>query len=115
VPTTLHDREQAFEATYARSEEFRLLLAARRDGLFARWAADKLRLSDTTANALVKSVLAIPNGPGHDQALLGRIAGALSASGEQLQERELSAALEFCGQEARRQLFTRSLRRPTEA
>ena len=102
---TLHDRVQAFETTYARSEEFRLLVAARRDGLFARWSADRLHLSDRTANALVKSVLAIPSGPGHDQALLGRIAGALSASGEQVQERELSAALEFCGQEARRQLL----------
>ena len=100
--TTLHDRERAFEATYARSEEFRLLHAARRDGLFARWAADRLHLSDAIANALVKSVLAIPNGPGHDQALLGCISGALSANGEQVQERELSAALEFCGQEARR-------------
>ena len=104
MPTTLHYRERVFEATFARSEEFRLLLAARRDGLFARWAADRLRLSERTANALVKSVLAIPNGPGHDQALLGCIAGALSTSGKQVQERVLSAALELCGQEARRQL-----------
>ena len=71
MPTTLHDREQAFEAKFARDEEFLLLVVTRRDELLARWAATRLRLSDKTANALVNSVLSIPSGPGHDQALLG--------------------------------------------
>jgi len=105
MPTTLNDREQAFEARFARDEEFRFLVAARRDKLFARWAANKVRLSDEVANDLVKSVLAIPNGPGHDQAVLRHVADALSASGGQPQEGELSGALEFCGQEARRRLI----------
>ena len=100
MPTTLHDREQAFEAKFARDEEFLLLVVTRRDELLARWAATRLRLSDKTANALVNSVLSIPSGPGHDQALLGLIAGALSAAGEQAQEHELSAALE-CSRQKR--------------
>jgi hypothetical protein len=106
MPTTLHDREQGFEAKFARDEEFRFLVAARRDKLFARWAAARLGLSDEAREALVTAVLAIPNGPGHDRAVLKHIADRLSASGRpEEREDELSAALELCGRQARQQLM----------
>jgi hypothetical protein len=105
MPTTMHDRELAFEAKFARDEEFRFLVTARRDKLFARWAAARLRLSDQAVEDLVKAVLAIPGGPGHDQALLKHVADFLSAHGGGAQAAELSAALDLCGQQARQQLL----------
>lgn len=104
MPTTFQDREQAFEAKFAHDEEFRFLVVARRDKLFARWAAAKLLLSDEAAEALVKDVLAISNGPGHDQALLRHIADVLSARGAGVPEGDLSAALNACMQQAQQQL-----------
>lgn len=104
MPTTLHDREQAFETKFAHDEEFRFLAVARRDKLFARWAANKLLLSDAAADALVKEVLAVPNGPRHDQALLRYVAGFLSARDAGASEEALSAALAECMQQALRQL-----------
>jgi hypothetical protein len=92
--TTLHEREQAFEAKFARDEEFRFLVTARRDKLFARWAAVRLSISDEGGEALVKAVLAIPNGPGHDPALLRHIADFLAEHGAGAQRNELSAALD---------------------
>jgi hypothetical protein len=105
MTTTLHEREQAFEAKFAHDEEFRFLFTARRDKLFSQWVATKLRLSDEAGEALVKAVLAIPGGPAHDQRLLKRIADAFSEHDGATQGGELSAALDRCGQQARQQLL----------
>ncbi|MEA2741520.1 MAG: hypothetical protein QOH05_4827 [Acetobacteraceae bacterium] len=105
MPTTFHDREQAFEAKFAHDEAFRFLTLARRDKLFARWAATRSRLPDAAAEeALIKDVLAIPNGRGHDPALLHHIASILTAHGAPASEADLSAALDACMQQALRQL-----------
>jgi hypothetical protein len=40
-----HERERAFEAKFAHDEEFRFRVGARRDRLFAEWAAEMLGLS----------------------------------------------------------------------
>src|SRR5689334_2053128 len=111
MPTTLHDREQAFEAKFARDEEFRFLVTARRDKLFARWAASRLRLPEQAEEALVKAVLAVPGGPRHDEALLNHIADVLARHGDPAGAGELSAALESCGVQARQQLLEAPLAR----
>ena len=46
---TFEDRERAFEAKFAHDEEFRFLVTARRDKLFAQWAAARCRLSGPAA------------------------------------------------------------------
>ena len=104
MPTTLHDREQAFEAKFAHDEEFRFLVGARRDKVFARWAAAKLGLSDEARDELVNVVLAIRGRPGHDQAVLKLIAHRLAAGGAETPESELWATLDQCAQQARQQL-----------
>ena len=81
MPTTFLDRERAFEAKFAHDEELRFLALARRDKLFGRWAATTLKSSKEEGDALVKTVLTIADGPGHDLALLGYIADRLSARG----------------------------------
>ena len=104
MPTTLHDREQAFEAKFAHDEEFRFLAVARRDKLFARWAAAKLGLSDAARDDLVNAILALRGGSAHDQAVRKLITDRLEAGGTETPERELSEALELCAQQARAQL-----------
>lgn len=106
MPRTFQDREQAFEAQFAREEEFRFLLQARRDKLFAQWAATQLGLSSEESARLVAAVLAIADGPGHDQAVLRHIAALPMAHPSGTLEENLSAALERCSQQARQQLTT---------
>src|SRR5690348_12093296 len=103
VPITMQDREQGFEAKFAHDEEVRFLVRARRDKLFAHWAAEELRLSEAETEALVKAVVAIPDGPGHEQALLAHIAERLHGrpAGS---EQSLSTALARCRQQAHQQL-----------
>ena len=104
MPTTLRDREQSFEAKFARDEEFRFRVTARRDKLFAQWAAARLGLRDEAAASLVKAVLAIPDGPSHDPALLKHVAEAF-ARNQHASEGELLDALELCARQARDQLL----------
>jgi hypothetical protein len=103
VPTTMQDREQGFEAKFAHDEAVRFLTRARRDKLFAHWAATELGLSEAETDALVKAVVAIPDGPGHEQALLAYIGDRLRgrASGS---EQALAAALVRCMEQAQQQL-----------
>ncbi len=105
MATTFHEREQAFEAKFARDEEFRFRALARRDKLFAGWAAGMVGLSGEAADALVRDVLAIPDRTGHDQAVLQQVAGVLSAHGKAASEETLAAELARCMQQARHQLM----------
>ncbi len=105
MPTSLHDRERAFEAQFAHEEEARFLATARRDKLFAKWAAAKIGVFEVTAEDLADGVLAIPGGAGHDRAVLDYVAGAFLACGQRPADSELAAALEQCGQQARQSLM----------
>ena len=64
MTTMFHERERAFEAKFAHDEEFRFLVGARRDRLFAEWAAEILGLSREEGDALVKAVTGSPTGQG---------------------------------------------------
>jgi hypothetical protein len=103
MPVTFQDREQGFEARFAHDEALRFLAAARRDKLFARWAAHQMRLAEDATKTLVKDVLAIPDGSGHDKAVLRHIEAFLSARGAVVSEADLAAALADCMRQALRQ------------
>ena len=102
--TTMNDRENAFEAKFAHDEEFRFLVSARRDKLFAHWAAATAGISGSAEDQLVSDVLAIPNGPGHDAEMLRHIHGALAGRGAIVAESAAMTVLDRCAREALAQL-----------
>ena len=112
MPLTMQDREHAFEAKFAHDEAFRFLVSARRDKIFARWAATKLGLTETAAAELVKSVLAIPDRLDHDHAVLARIAALLADEGYPATIAELATVLGDAAREARRQLLEAPIAHP---
>ena len=99
------DRERAFEAKFAHGEEFRFLVTARRDKLFARRVAGQLGLADQATGDLISAALALPDGPGHDAALFGYMAKATAEHGRNADAAELAASLEDCAKQARQQLL----------
>jgi len=103
--TTFQDREQAFEAKFAHDEEFRFLVTARRDKLFAQWAAERLQLSGQDSANLTASILAVRDGAGHDEALLQHVANTFSDRGNSAGQPVIAAALHQCGAQARQQLL----------
>jgi hypothetical protein len=100
---TFQDRERAFEAKFAHDEAFRFLVAARRDKLFAHWAASAVNLAPPEEDALVAAVLKISDARGHDEAVLKHIAGVIAAHGGSAAN--LPEALAGYDREARRQLI----------
>lgn len=99
MTTLFDDRERAAEAKFAHDEEMKFLAAARRDKLFARWAAERAGLSGEAAEQLVRTLLAVRAYPKHEEAL---IKAAADAAGVPLPE--AADALHRLHQEARRQL-----------
>ena len=106
MATMFPERERAFEAKFAHDEEVRFLVGARRDRLFAEWAAEMLGLCREEGDALVKAVHRIPHGSGHDQALLQYISDVLSQRRGDAFRGDGSAALARCAEDARQQVLT---------
>ena len=98
--TTMNEREQAFEAKFAHDAEFQFLLNARRDKLFAHWAAAAAGIAGDAEDALVSDVLAIPNGPDHDPALLRYIQSTMAGRGVIPAATDVLAALDRCAKDA---------------
>ena len=103
--TTWQERERAFEAKFAHDEELRFLVTARRDKLFAGWAAERFHLSGPAATGLTASVLAVRDGAGHDERLLQHMRNALADHGHHLPPGELTAALDACAVQAWQQIL----------
>jgi hypothetical protein len=79
--TTFPDREHGFEAKFAHDEEVKFRATARRDGLVAHWASQKLGLVGAAANDYVKQVLAADlENPGTDS-VFKKIRADFDASG----------------------------------
>lgn len=102
---TFEDRERAFETKYAHDQEFRFLVGARRDKLFAAQVAEQVGLAGQAGRDLTATVLALRDGPGHDQALLGHMAGLLAEHGRGGEAAGLAALLDECAIRARQQLL----------
>lgn len=99
---TFEQRERAFEAKYAYDEEFRFRVTARRDKLFAHWAAEQLHLRDR--NELTSRILAVEDGPGHDARLLDLVRHIFLARGVK-DLAGLTTALGQCDEKARLELL----------
>lgn len=103
--TTFEDRERAFETKFTHDEEFRFLVGARRDKLFAYQVAEQLGLAEPAAGQLTAAVLALRDGPGHDEMLLGHMARVFSEHGCSADAARLAASLAGCAAQARQQLL----------
>ena len=106
--TTFHEREQAFEAKFARDQELRFLVTARRDKLLAGWLADQLHLQEAERADLAAAVLGVRDGAGHDGLLLDHVMREVQRRGGGIGMDELEAALGRCAAQARQQLMDMS-------
>jgi hypothetical protein len=99
------ERERAFEAKFARDEEFKFRLAARRDKLLAHWAADLLGFGEEARAKLQQDILAVMGYPRHEEAVLRLLAERLKAGGIAKTNDELSTVFKHCTEQTRDQLM----------
>ena len=79
--TLFDERERAFENLFAHEEELRFRALARRNDLFARWAAEQLDLRRSERHAYIRSFVDGVVRPQSDEALIARVRADFIAEG----------------------------------
>ena len=101
--TSFTDRERSFEAQFARDAELQFRVMARRDKLVGLWAAAKLGLGETEADAYAKSVVQADFEEAGDEDVVRKLTADLAQHATT--EHEIRQALLTCATEARRQIM----------
>ena len=105
MPLTFQDRASAFEAKHAHDQDLIFRAIARRDKLFAKWLATKRRSTPEEADRLRKSVLAVADGPEHDENLLTMVRMAIGEHPEDVSVADLASGLAACAVQAWQELL----------
>ena len=102
--TMFDERERAFENLFAHEEDLRFFALARRNQLFARWAAEQLGLRGADYHAYVRSFTqgAVRREP--DEALIGHVRADFIGSGVEASEESIRRAMVWATAEATRQV-----------
>ena len=79
--TTFDKREEGFEKKFAHDEELRFKASARRNKLLGLWAAEKLGLSGTEADAYAKDVVMADFEEAGDNDVLRKVVKDLESKG----------------------------------
>jgi hypothetical protein len=106
--TDFSDRQRGEEAKYAMDEDMAFRVAARRNKLLGRWAAEKLGLTSEETDAYAKEVIQADFEEAGDGDVIRKVLGDLTGAGIDIDEAGVRTVLEEKEVEARRQLMTES-------
>jgi hypothetical protein len=106
--TDFNDRQRGEEAKYAMDEDMAFRVAARRNKLLGRWAAEKLGLTAEETDAYAKEVIQADFEEAGDGDVIRKVLGDLTGAGIDIDEAGVRTVLEEKEVEARRQLMTES-------
>ena len=102
--TLFDERERAFENLFAHEETLRFLALARRNQLFARWAAEQLGLRGSEYHAYIRSFVDGVVRPESDTTLIDRARTDFIAHGLEAFDHRIDAAMSAAAAEAVRQV-----------
>lgn len=103
--TTFDNREQAFEAKFARDEDMAFRVTARRNKLVGQWAAGLMKLTPEEAEGYARAVVQADFEEAGDEDVVRKILGDLIAAGVEIDDSAVRRALDENMTEARRQLM----------
>lgn len=104
--TDFRDRERAEEAKFAMDEDTAFRIAARRNRLLGRWAAEKMRLTPEETDAYAKAVIQAEFEEAGDEDVIRKVLGDLVGAGCDIDEAGVRSALAEKSVEAKRQLMS---------
>jgi hypothetical protein len=97
--TTFDKREEGFEKKFAHDEELQFKANARRNKLLGLWAAEKLGISGTEADAYARDVVAADFEEAGDEDVFRKIRNDFNAKGITSGDAEIRTAMsEFMAQ-----------------
>jgi len=101
--TCFNDREKGFEGKFSQDQELLFKVKARRNRLLGLWAAEKLGLSGTAAEAFAKDVVeAELEKP--DEHVIGKIAREFAAKGVKIGEPQVLDEMKRVAKTASKQI-----------
>jgi hypothetical protein len=103
--TTFDDREKGFEARFKHDQELRFKATARRNGLLGMWAAHRMGLTGSDAEAYAKEVVAAEFEAGGDKHVIDKVTSDLSARGHTITAAQVRFELEHFAEQAKQQLM----------
>jgi hypothetical protein len=103
--TDFSDRQKGEERKFAMDEETAFRVAARRNRLLGRWAAEKMGLTPEETDAYAKEVVQADFEEAGDEDVIRKVLGDLTSAGVEIDDAAVRAALEDKSVEARRQLM----------
>jgi hypothetical protein len=104
--TMFEDRERAFENLFAHEEELRFLALARRNQLFARWAAEQMGLRGSQLQDYIRSFTLCAVRSEAERTLVDRVRTDLIAEGVDTSEQRIASALSVAATTATQQVRT---------
>jgi len=108
--TIFDERERAFENLFAHEEELRFRALARRNQLFADWAAEQLGLRGSACRAYVRFFIEEAVRPDAAGTLIDRVRDDFRAEGLEIADEHIRAAFAKAAAEAARQVRTEVVR-----
>ncbi len=102
--TMFDERERAFENFFAHEEDLRFFALARRNQLFARWAAEQLGLRGADYHAYVCSFSQGVVRREPDEALIDHVRLDFIGSGVEASEQSIREAMTWAAADATRQV-----------
>jgi len=103
--TQFDDRQRAFESKFARDEEMKFRITARRNRLLGEWAARQMGLSEAETAAYAKDVVRSDFEEAGDHDVVRKVLGDLTSAGIEVEEDAIREALAHKEVEARRQII----------
>lgn len=103
--TSFDDRERAFETQFARDEDMRFRVIARRNKLVGHWAAGLMKLTPEETEGYARAVVQADFEELGDEDVIRKVLGDLIAAGVDSDEAAVRGALADMTVEARRQLM----------
>src|SRR6201989_14589 len=91
--TTFDKREEGFEKKFAHDEELRFKATARRNKLLGLWAAEKLGLKGTEADAYAKDVVMSDFEEAGDHDVFGKVRKDLDAKNVAVTDQQLRTTM----------------------
>ena len=103
--TQFDDRERAFESKFARDEEMKFRITARRNRLLGEWAARKMGLSQAETESYAKDVVRSDFEEAGEHDVIRKVLGDLTSAGVEIDEDQVRRAMRNKEIDARRQII----------
>ena len=106
--TTFDKRQEGFEAKFAHDEALKFKATARRNKLLGLWAAEKLGLTDTEADAYALSVVKADFEEPGEEDVFRKVRGDFDAKGVEQSDHQIRRTMDELMAEAFQQLSAKT-------